>query len=122
MGYKIHTNKTTEPKQTIKFMKKLLQNPRNFNLKYSFKYTSKQPKKLSNDMDLPSRVNPKKMKSKPPPPPLFPIFYGHRTDNSHDSHCALSKEEEGGSMSSYLYIGTIVTSIVTLACSSLLIQ
>jgi hypothetical protein len=39
-------------------MKKLLQNPRNFNLKYSFKYTSKQPKKLSNDMDLPSRVNP----------------------------------------------------------------
>jgi hypothetical protein len=37
---------------------------------------------------------PKKMKSKPPRP--FPIFYGHYTDNSRDSHCALSEEEEGG--------------------------
>jgi hypothetical protein len=57
MGYKIHTNNTTKPKQNIEFMKKSLWNPRNFNLKYSFKYTSKQQKNLSNDMNLPSRVN-----------------------------------------------------------------
>jgi hypothetical protein len=34
--------------------------PRNFNLKYSFKYISKQQKNLNNDMNLPSRVKHKK--------------------------------------------------------------
>jgi hypothetical protein len=29
-------------------------------------------------------------------PPLFPIFYDHSTDNSHDSQCAMSEEEDGG--------------------------
>jgi hypothetical protein len=60
MGYTIRTNKTTKPKQNIEFMgKKWLWNPKNFNLKYSFKYPSKQQQKnLSNGMDLPSRVNP----------------------------------------------------------------
>jgi hypothetical protein len=61
---------------------------------------------------------PKKMKSKPPP--LFQ-FFGHR-DNNHDSHCALSEEEEGGIMFSYLYRGTIATGIVMSACSSLLMH
>jgi hypothetical protein len=56
---------------------------------------------------------PKKMKSKHLP--LFPIFYGHRMDNSHDSHYTLSKEEEEGTMSSYLYRGRLVTCIVTSA-------
>ncbi len=58
MGYEIHTNNTTKSKRNIEFMGKWLWNPRNFNFKYSFKYTSKQQKNLSNDMDLPSRVNP----------------------------------------------------------------
>jgi hypothetical protein len=40
--------------------------PRNFNLKYSFKYISKQQKNLNNDMNLPSRVKHKKKKSKSP--------------------------------------------------------
>jgi hypothetical protein len=40
--------------------------PRNFNLKYSFKYISKQQQKLNNDMNLPSRVKHKKKKSKSP--------------------------------------------------------
>ncbi len=54
--------------------------PRNFNLKYSFKYTSKQQKKLSNDMDLPSRNKPfKKNEINPPPLSIFP---GHRMDKS----------------------------------------
>jgi hypothetical protein len=56
MAYKIHTNKTTKPKQNIEFMKNDYKTLVNFNLKYSFKYTSK--KNLSNNMDLTSRVNP----------------------------------------------------------------
>jgi hypothetical protein len=60
------------------------------------------------------------MKSKSPL--IFPIFYGHRTDNSHDSHCALSEEEEGGIVSSYLYIHRVVMGIVISACSSLLMN
>jgi hypothetical protein len=60
MGYKIHINKTTKPTQNIEFMEnnEYKINPRNFNLKYSFKYTSKQQKTLINGMDLPSGVNP----------------------------------------------------------------
>jgi hypothetical protein len=46
MGYKIHTNKTTKPKQNIEFVEKWLWNPKNFKLKFNFKYTSKQHKKL----------------------------------------------------------------------------
>jgi hypothetical protein len=42
MGYKIHANKTTKPKQNIEFMKNDYETLENFNLKYSFKYTSKQ--------------------------------------------------------------------------------
>jgi hypothetical protein len=34
------------------------------------------------------------MKSKPPP--LFLIFYGHHIDNTRDSHCAMSQEQDGG--------------------------
>jgi hypothetical protein len=46
MGYKIHTNKTTKPKQNIYFMEKNdFETIENFNLKYSFKYTSKQQQK-----------------------------------------------------------------------------
>jgi hypothetical protein len=30
------------------------------------------------------------------PPLLFSKFYGHLMDNSRDSHCALSEEEDGG--------------------------
>jgi hypothetical protein len=63
---------------------------------------------------------PRKMKSKHPP--LFPIYYGHRTDNSRDSHCALSEEEEGGTVSSYLYKGTVATGIVTSVRLSLLMH
>jgi hypothetical protein len=54
--------------------------------------------------------------------PLFPIFYSYHMDNSRDSHCVRSEEEEGGSVSSYLYRGTVVMGIVTLARSSLLMQ
>jgi hypothetical protein len=43
-------------------------------------------------------------------------------DKSHDSHCALSEEEEGGIVSSYLYRGIIVMSIVTSAQLSLLMH
>jgi hypothetical protein len=38
-------------------------------------------------------------------------------DNSCDSHCALS-EEEGGTMSIYLYRGTVVMYIVMSTCLS----
>jgi hypothetical protein len=62
------------------------------------------------------------MKSKPPP--LSPFFYGHRMDNSHNSHYALSEEEEGGggTVSSYLYRGTVATGIVTSAHLPLLMH
>jgi hypothetical protein len=52
----------------------------------------------------------------------FPLFYGHRTDNCRDSHYALSEEEEGGTVSSYLYRGTVVTGIATSAHPSLLMH
>jgi hypothetical protein len=43
-------------------------------------------------------------------------------DNSRDSHYALSKEEDGGTMSSYLYRDTVVMGNVTSARSSLLMH
>jgi hypothetical protein len=56
-------------------------------------------------------------------PPLFPIFYGHHTDNSRDSHCDLSDEEDGGyTVSRYLYRDIVATSIVTSALPSLLMH
>jgi hypothetical protein len=36
-------------------------------------------------------------------------------NNSRNSHCALSEEEEGGTMSNYLYRGTVAMGIVTSA-------
>jgi hypothetical protein len=63
---------------------------------------------------------PQKMKSKHPP--LFPNFYGHHTDNSHDSHWALSEDEEGGNMSNYLFRGIVAMGVVMSARSSLLMQ
>jgi hypothetical protein len=62
----------------------------------------------------------KKMTSKPPP--SFSNFLCYRMDNSRDSHCSLSKEEEGGTMSNYLYRGTLAISIVMSACLSLLMH
>jgi hypothetical protein len=55
-------------------------------------------------------------------PLFFPIFYGYRTDNSHDSHCALAEEEEGGSVSSCLYRDTVAMGTVTSARPLLLMQ
>jgi hypothetical protein len=123
MVYKIYTNKTTKPKQKIEFLEKIdYETLENFNLKYSFKYTSKQQQNLSNVMNLPSRVNLKeKMKSKHLP--LFSNFYGYHTDNSRDSLALCpSEEEEWGTMSSYLYRGIVAMGIVTLVCLSLLMH
>jgi hypothetical protein len=61
-----------------------------------------------------------KMKSKPPP--IFPIFYGHHTDNSHNSQCALSEEEEGGTVYFFLYRDTVAMGIVTSARPSLMMH
>jgi hypothetical protein len=52
-----HHNQTKEL-ITWFLRKKYYETLENFNLKYSFKYTSKQQQNLSNGMHLPSRVNP----------------------------------------------------------------
>jgi hypothetical protein len=60
----------------------------------------------------------KKIKSKPLP--LFSNFLATVWTNSCDSHCALSEEEEVGTMSISLYTGTVTTGIVTSPCPLLL--
>jgi hypothetical protein len=84
MGYKIHTNKTTKHKQNIEFMGENDYETLEILILNIALSTHLNKKNLSNDIDLPSRVNPY----------FFPIFYGHCTDNSRDSHYALSEEEE----------------------------
>jgi hypothetical protein len=78
MGYKIYTNKATKPKQNIEFMQKNdYETLETLILNIASNTHLNNNKNLSNDMDLLSRVNPKKMKSKHPP--CFFNFF-HRTD------------------------------------------
>jgi hypothetical protein len=59
MGYKIHTNKNSKPKQNIKIMGKMIMKTLEtliLNIASNTHLNNK--KNLSNVMDLPSRVNP----------------------------------------------------------------
>jgi hypothetical protein len=93
MGYKMHTNKTNNHKQNIEFMEK-----NDYETLEILIINIASNTHLNNNKTLAMtwiyllESIPKKMKSKPPP--LFPNFYGHRTGNSRDLHCTLSKEEE----------------------------
>jgi hypothetical protein len=59
MGYNIHTNKTTKPKQNIEFMqKKMIETLETLILNITLNTHLNNNKNLSNDMHLPSRFKP----------------------------------------------------------------
>jgi hypothetical protein len=61
MGYKIQTNKTTKPKQNIEFMKKKdYETLKTLIINIASNIHLNNKKNLNNDMDLLSRVKPKK--------------------------------------------------------------
>jgi hypothetical protein len=95
MDYKIHTNKTNKPKQDIEFMEK-----NNYETLETLILNIASNTHLNNNKTeqmawiyLLESI-PKKRKSKPPP--SYSNFLWPPYDNRHNSHCALSEEEEGG--------------------------
>jgi hypothetical protein len=122
MGYKIHTNNTTKPKQSIEFMKKFdYKTLETLILNIASNIHLNNKKNLYNCMDIPSRVNSKKIKSKLPPS-FFQFFMATvwTTVATHTMPCLRKKKR--GIVSSYLYRGTIATGLVTSSHPSLLMH
>jgi hypothetical protein len=112
MGYKIQTNKTTKHKQNIEFMGENDYETLEILILNIALSTHLNKKNLSNDIDLPSRVNPY----------FFQFFMATvRTTVATRTMPCLRKKNRG-TVSSYLYRGTVETDIVTSARPSLLIH